>query len=121
MGTGLFGRVDRSGLRPIATKFLHLYRLPLLPLGTYELLDEEMEIANPTAFSARSLLIAYLQSWGTLLALVISVWAFVELVTGEGWFGLVLPLFALGAMGAVIASWRSKTSPFAIGLPLALM
>jgi hypothetical protein len=117
----LFGRIDRDGLRPIATKCLHLYRLPLLPLGTYELLDEEMEIANPTSFSARSLVIAYLSSWGALFALVLSVWAFVELVSGEGWFGLVLPLLALAAMGAVIASWRIKTSAIAIGLPLALM
>jgi hypothetical protein len=121
LGTGLFGRLDRQGSRPIATKFVHLHRMPLIPLGTYELLDEEMEISNPTIFSARSLLYSYLQSWGAVLAVAISVWAFVELLTGDGWFGLVLPLFAMTAMAAVIASWRIKTTAIAIGVPIALM
>jgi hypothetical protein len=129
-GTLLSGRIYREGRRPIATTFIHVCRVPLIPLGTVEILDEEAGIASPTAFSAASLFAGYFKTWGAVFAVAISVWAFVELTTGEEVLAYLLPFASLGAMASVIAAWlwlgspravRIKTSALAFGVPLALM
>ncbi len=132
VGTRLFGRVYKRNQRPVATLFFHVSRLPLIPLGTYEILDEQEEIASPTRFCGLSLFAGYFKSWGAVLAVAVSVWAFVELTTGDELLGYSLPFAALAVMASVIASWlwlgakrsrptRIKTSGLALGLPLALM
>ena len=131
-GTQLLGLLYRENQRPIATKFVVVLYVPLIPLGTYEILDESVGIANPTRFSAASLAAGYFKSWGALFALAISVWAFVELTTGEEALAYWLPFLSLAFMGSVIASWlwlgtppkktaRIKTPALALGVPLALM
>src|SRR5687767_7869060 len=129
LGTRLFGRIYRKDARPVATLFVHLFHLPLIPLGTHEILDEHEEIASPTRFDAKSLFAGYFKSWGALLAVGLSVWAFVELTTGESQLAYSLPVVSLALMGSVIASWlwlgaprRVRPAPaLALALPLALM
>jgi hypothetical protein len=74
-GTNLYGRVDHVGdTYHVATRFAHLYYLPLIPLSSW-LVVNDTESDNtfsgwPVGLRLRSVVSGYLRAWGGGAALV---------------------------------------------------
>jgi hypothetical protein len=74
-GTNLYGRVDHvGGAYHVATRFAHLYYLPLIPLGSWLIVNETESDNNFSGWSVglrlRSVLSGYVRPWGGFAALV---------------------------------------------------
>lgn len=72
-GTRMYGRIDKFAGQCIATRFFHLYYLPLIPLSSWLVLgntDDGQERVIDIGLSGRSLGIAYLRIYGVIAALV---------------------------------------------------
>lgn len=75
-GTRMFGRIDKFAGQCIATRFFHLYYLPLIPLSSWLVLgntDDGQERIIDIGLSWRSLGIAYLRIYGVIAAVVAGV------------------------------------------------
>lgn len=87
-GSGLYGRIDRvEGLFHVATKFGHLYYVPLFPVESWLVLSEEGDQFSgmPLPMQWRSILAAYARSWGGLAAVIAAIaaaWPAAEMVVG---------------------------------------
>lgn len=67
-GTRLYGKVRRCGSSFLATRFVHIWYVPLIPIGT-QLVLEELDDGYrgiPAPFSFRSMFAAYLRVWGPI-------------------------------------------------------
>jgi hypothetical protein len=63
-GQRMYGRVDRFAGSHIATRFFHLYYLPLIPLSSWLVLEEQAEgrfLGLSIPLSGRSVLLAWLR------------------------------------------------------------
>lgn len=72
-GSGTYGRVDRAeGLFHVVTRFGHLWYLPLIPLGSRMVVTGEdcPTYERPLPLSGRSILTAYVRSYGGLAAVL---------------------------------------------------
>lgn len=67
-GTRFYGKVKAAGRSFLGTQFVHLYYVPLIPIGTHLILEENGGSYKgiKTAFSFKSMLAAYLRIWGPL-------------------------------------------------------
>lgn len=68
-GTRFYGKVQACGSSHVGTQFVHLYYLPLIPIGTHLILEQNADGTHKglkTAFSFRSMLAAYLRVWGPI-------------------------------------------------------
>ena len=69
-GTLKFGWVDKvEDLGTVATMFVHIMYIPLIPMGTYLMVGEDRGLKIP--FSIKSVLVAYVRSalfWTALLS-----------------------------------------------------
>jgi hypothetical protein len=109
-GTRLSGKVDSFAGSYLATRFFHIYYVPLIPLSSWLVLggDGANTRALPTALDLRSIAAAYLRGVGSLVALV---WSLQMLsyfsspyhsVSWDNVFEMIAPLVLL--VGA-IAGW----------------
>ncbi|MEA2753151.1 MAG: hypothetical protein QOI41_7294 [Myxococcales bacterium] len=68
-GTRFYGKVQACGRSHVGTQFVHLYYLPLIPIGTHLILEQNADGTYKglkTAFSFRSMMAAYLRVWGPI-------------------------------------------------------
>jgi hypothetical protein len=68
-GTRFYGKVQACGRSHVGTQFVHLYYLPLIPIGTHLILEQNADGTYKglkTAFSFRSMIAAYLRVWGPI-------------------------------------------------------
>ncbi len=72
-GTRFYGKVRACGRSFLGTQFVHLYYLPLIPIGTHLILEQNANgtyKSMKTAFSVRSILAAYLRVWGPIACIL---------------------------------------------------
>lgn len=68
-GTRFYGKVKAAGSSFLGTQFLHIYYVPLIPLGTHLILEESgggSYKGIKSDFSLKSMLAAYLRVWGPI-------------------------------------------------------
>jgi hypothetical protein len=124
-GTRLLGTIDTDDGTTQATRFVHVYYLPLIPMGTFELLRDDQ--GRPVPLNLKSVALAYGRSWGFVAVAGLIAATYLNL---EG------SLFSGGAMAAVtlaaIAAWAvsilklgvhrtsfgAPASALTLGLPL---
>lgn len=114
-GTRLFGRVDEvPGLFHVATRFFHLWYIPLIPLGSSLILSKEgnsyrgMDIS----LSGKSVLIAWLRVGLILGTLVLGFVGLVLLAAtargGSIWPGIGVEVLAVICLVGAILAWTTK-------------
>ena len=120
-GTGLYGRVDKvPGAFSVATKFFHIFWVPLLPLGSHIVVDETDDGWNgvPIELSGRSVLAAYLRGGligGGIWSIVLSVAIYCADDAGAQDAAMAGNFFWVGAGGIVLGLmalmlWRTPTA-----------
>jgi hypothetical protein len=111
VGTALFGRLHRCGTTSVATLFFHVWRVPLVPLRSYLVLEEHPDgafEAIPQPLRATSVLAGYartgtIASWVAMVAaLLLSSGASDPSLAATG---LSLGVAALAASSIVVAAW----------------
>lgn len=68
-GTRFYGKVRACGSSFLGTQFFHIYYVPLIPIGTHLILEENGDGSYKgmkSSFSFKSMLAAYLRVWGPL-------------------------------------------------------
>jgi len=68
-GSRFYGKVKACGRSFLATRFAHIYYVPLIPIGTSLVLEENADGSYrgmKAPFSVKSMLAAYLRVWGPL-------------------------------------------------------
>jgi hypothetical protein len=71
-GSKMYGRIQRCGTTYMGTLFAHIYWMPLFPLGSKLVLQENGDGTYrfiPAGLDWRSTLAAYLRSWGVIGAM----------------------------------------------------
>ena len=101
-GTRFYGKVRACGSSYLATQFVHIYYVPLIPTGTHLVLEQNGDgsfrgIKAP--FSFKSMMAAYLRVWGPLAIIlaIISAIGAVEEVSDDA-LGIVI----VGALSAIV-------------------
>jgi hypothetical protein len=94
-GTRLFGRVHRCAETAIATRFFHVWYVPLLPLSSHLILGEEEQTFSgfDIGFDPLSILAAYARSWG----IVATIFLVIEAMTTS-------PLDGSQPLGAILGA-----------------
>src|SRR5215207_6184396 len=105
-GTRLYGKVDHvPGLFYVATKFFHVQFVPLVPAGSFLIIDDGSERGVAIGVSGKSILVAWLRAAlvvGGIVAVVLGVMALSEGRESDK----VSAMFALaGAAGLVALFW----------------
>ena len=110
-GSRLYGRIhDVAGLFHVATRFGHIYYIPLLPDGSYAVFKDED--GQPVAVKIRFRIKSWLTAWlRALLSISVLSGAIISLVytmdpklrASFGWDTIAIPLIALIAL---VASYR---------------
>ncbi len=112
-GSRMYGKIDRCGRTFIATLFAHIYWLPLFPLGSKLVLEENGDGTYrfiAAGLNWRSVLAAYLRTWGVLGAIA-AVFTTVPLAMSQfDSNGEVLEMLAtvfsvLVCVAAVVGAW----------------
>lgn len=65
-GTRLAGKVDESQAGFVATRFVHVWWVPLIPMSSWFVTEGG---ARPVPFSLKSAFVGYVRGWGALAAL----------------------------------------------------
>lgn len=67
-GTRFYGKVKACGSSFLATQFVHIYYVPLIPMGTQLVLEENAGSYKgiKSAFSLKSMFAAYMRVWGPI-------------------------------------------------------
>jgi hypothetical protein len=68
-GTRFYGKVKACGSSFLGTQFVHLYYVPLIPIATHLILEENAGGSFKgikSAFSVKSMLAAYMRVWGPI-------------------------------------------------------
>lgn len=68
-GTRFYGKVKACGRSFLGTQFFHIYYVPLIPIGTHLILEENVGGGYKgikSDFSLKSMLAAYLRVWGPI-------------------------------------------------------
>ena len=100
-GSRLFGKVDVvPGLFHVATKFFHVWYLPLIPLGSHLVTEEHEDgwIGIPVGLSGKSVFIAWIRTAAFLATIVFAVMAVAQIAEGVDWFTPVLRCLICGAI-----------------------
>jgi hypothetical protein len=108
-GTRPYGEVEHIQGEYAATRFFHLYWMPLFPVSStmwVQRHEEDLFRGHRTRWSWKSLAAAYLRTWGLLFGMIFLVSALWSLSLAH--FASTAPSFILGAVlvGAAIYSWR---------------
>ncbi len=75
-GSRFYGRIRQCGSSFLATKFVHIYFVPLIPIGSHLVFEENGDgsyrgVAAP--FSFKSVMAGYLRVWGPLAIILTGV------------------------------------------------
>lgn len=110
-GTRFYGKVRACGRSFLSTQFLHIYYVPLIPIGTQLILEEHGDGSYKgvkSAFSFKSMMAAYLRVWGPLavIAATCTGIAAIDDVSGEplamalvgGFTGVVVLALLIGTI-----------------------
>jgi len=106
-GTRLYGRVDAvPGLFFVATRFFHIFWIPLVPLGSHVVLEETDDGFRgvPCGLNGRSVLAAYVRGLGIgggIAAVLLGVFAYFRSASG-GAGASPGGLFGFGAAAVVV-------------------
>src|SRR5688572_20376176 len=68
-GSRFYGRIRQCGSSFLATKFVHIYFVPLIPIGSHLVLEENGDGSYrgcEAPFSFKSVMAGYLRVWGPL-------------------------------------------------------
>lgn len=107
-GVRLGGKVDSCHGAYAATRFFHLYGMPIIPVsGTFWITagSGEHHGGHATRLAWKSIAAAYLRTWGLVIALGLSIPAIQAL--GHGDAAGLEPLFVSALpLGASLYSWR---------------
>lgn len=100
-GTRFYGMVKEQGGSFLGTQFIHLYYVPLIPIGTQLILEQNggSYKSIKSDFSIKSMLAAYLRVWGPL-AVIASIaigLSTIDDVSDDG-----LPMVVAGVFTAVV-------------------
>ncbi|HZS35987.1 MAG TPA: hypothetical protein VFF06_04135 [Polyangia bacterium] len=110
-GTRLSGKVDSFAGSYVATRFFHIYYVPLIPLSSWLVLGEDgaSTRALPTTLDVRSIAAAYLRGVGSIAALVMTFQMFAFFSSpfrSLSWENFVPELvLPLALIVAAVASW----------------
>ena len=110
-GTRLYGKIDSCGDTHVATRFFHISWLPLIPMGTQLVLEKNGGSYRflPQSLSGRSVLAAYLRTWGVIAAAFVAwhgITGFVEALDyGVVKEMLLAPLSVFAAVGVVASAY----------------
>jgi hypothetical protein len=113
-GTRFYGKVAACGSSFIATRFFHIYYLPLIPVGSHLVIEENGDGSYrglPHPFSLKSMFAGYMRVWGPFA----TVGALIALGAGfsepsedmvDLALGVVPPAFGLLlALAATVLAW----------------
>lgn len=121
-GTRMYGRVDECGGSYLATCFVHLWYLPVIPTGSHLVVGTHADGSSqsiPVPLSWRSVMAAYMRFWGIalmlccLLALAAGLFGLVTMTADQAehfqlgdLFGILFAgFFAVVSVAAVAWSW----------------
>ncbi|MDA0588091.1 MAG: hypothetical protein O2820_01485 [Planctomycetota bacterium] len=101
-GSGMYGKCDEvPGVCHVATQFGHLWYIPLIPTGTYAIIEKHDDGSFNGAkipFSFKSLLLAWFRV-AAILGLISGVCiTYVGFDVNDGWIPLGITLSILGAL-----------------------
>jgi hypothetical protein len=112
-GTGTYGKIDLCEGQYAATRFFHLYWMPLFPVSSTMWIqsdDDEHYRGHLVRWSVKSVLAAYLRTWGLFAGSCLLLSSLVQLTSGADTLAGVTPLL-LGLLfvgGAAYSyAWRS--------------
>ncbi|HMC64744.1 MAG TPA: hypothetical protein VKI65_07380, partial [Gemmataceae bacterium] len=122
-GEQRYGKVDQvPGLFYVATRFIHVQFVPLLPLGSYVILDGKFRDGGQSeikiGLSVKSILFAWFRAALWAIAVVIAIWAVISGMDATKGRKPWLNCFVYGAVasatfGAIWASYRlTRAGPF---------
>lgn len=108
-GQRLYGRIDRFAGSHLATRFAHLYYVPLIPLSSWLVLEEKGDgqfIGVQVPLQLRSVMTAWLRV-GSIVAAIAATLSYFSYDSRVAEHGSVLPLIAL-VIAAVVGAlaWR---------------
>ena len=106
-GQRMYGRIDRFGGSHVATRFFHIYYVPLIPLSSWLVLEEQAEggfLGSRVPLQLRSVLLTWTRVASVLAALgaMGSVLA-MRAATPSALFGT--GLYVAAAMALVVYAW----------------
>ena len=107
-GTKSYGKVDNiPGVCHVATDFLHIQFLPLIPVGTYAVCSDKHRVRLPLSFKS------ILMAWFRVLLLMCSVTAGLFAVTGfaenHPADGTVSSIFTVLIIGLLVLTYRLRS------------
>lgn len=106
-GRKIYGTVEESGGSSVQTQFVHVYYLPLIPIGSYLMLgknDRGAAIGRKIPLHLPSVLAGYLRAWGYVGILACVAFALTSSDSRvQALFWLLLGLYAVGV---VVWSYR---------------
>lgn len=108
-GTRLFGKIDVCDGGYAATRFAHIYWMPIIPVSETTIWvtanHGEQSRGHDMRIAWKSIAAAYLRTWGFVIGLALSIPAINEL-GHRGWSVLDRLLFGVLLLGASLYSWR---------------
>src|SRR5688572_15579600 len=126
-GQRMYGRVDRMGGSHVATRFFHLYYVPLIPLSSWLVLEEQDDdqfLGLQLPLQLRSIATAWLRV-GSILTLLIAGWNVIErvnspfagLADGAAWaaaggLSVAFALFAFFRLGKLSRGEQAKRAVY---------
>ncbi len=96
-GTHKYGWVDEvPGLGCVATSFIHVMYIPLIPTGSYLIFEEDEDMGISISLSMKSVLVAYVRAflfWTFFISMLSSVGTFgisciIAAPFGVAWFAM---------------------------------
>src|SRR5688572_15497126 len=75
-GSRFYGRIRQCGSSFLATKFVHIYFVPLVPIGSHLVLEENGDGSYrgmSAPFSFKSMMAGYLRIWGIVAVILTGV------------------------------------------------
>jgi hypothetical protein len=106
-GIDTFGRIDEAGGGWWATRFFHIYYLPLIPVGGVQgvIGPGEQELALRAPLRAASVGLAYFKWIGFLAAAGLLVLAYNDIEQPPGATGFLLGAAGMALFAAVVSAW----------------
>jgi hypothetical protein len=119
-GTKTYGTIDTDEGAQLATRFIHIYYLPLIPIGGAQLLGDDKYL--PVPMNGKSVLLAYARVWGffALGALVVNTYLALERGFVGGAIMGALTLAGIGVWAALMLKAGVKRAFSPVGYALVL-
>lgn len=122
-GVRTYGAVDCEDGTQHATRFVHIYYLPLIPMGGV-ILSPDGQYELPASMSLKSVALAYARFWGFALAIGLGFQAYFELekslLSGLVWTAITAGVLVASLGAHFWAGVRRKNNPVAMALAFAL-